>query len=299
MHGILPGNMGRNEGLIQVSAVIPTYNRLSTLKRALDSVLRQEGPSFEILVVDDGSRDATRHLVEGTPSVKVQTQYFYQTNRGPSAARNLGIQHARGRFIAFLDSDDEWLPGKLKAQLDFFERNPDSLICQTEEIWIRDGRRVNPMKKHKKQGGLIFERCLALSVVSPSAVMMRREFFDEVGLFDESLPVCEDYDLWLRASARFPIGLIDKAFVVKYGGHTDQLSRRLPIMDQYRIRSLLKFLRGGSGTAEQRELAAQELIRKSKIVSNGARKRGKEKEAQSYGDVIREAEAFVYQTHHL
>lgn len=281
----------------QVSVIIPTYNRTHTILRAIDSVFAQripltppspqgEGKGIEIIIVDDGSTDdtkekirdgsifpATRASLEKNRTVPV-FRYLYQPNRGPAAARNLGILQTFAKFIAFLDSDDEWLPGKLAAQLKFFEENPDYLICQTEEIWIRNGRRVNPMKKHKKYGGWIFEKCLPLCIVSPSAVMVRREFFDKVGLFDESLPACEDYELWLRASAQLPIGLIEKLFLKKYGGHADQRSRQFPVMDRFRIQALQKLLSSGILNPAQKQAALLELARKRQIVSRGAQKRG-------------------------
>ena len=246
----------------------------------------------------------------------MEVRYFCQSNQGPSAARNFGIKYAHAPYIAFLDSDDEWLPGKLKAQLEFFDRNPDYLICQTDEIWVRRGRRVNPMKKHKKFGGFIFEKCLPLSIVSPSCVMVRREFFvpppvcrpkgpisafggetgggiDQVGLFDESLPACEDYDLWLRASARFPIGFIERPYVIKYGGHEDQRSRQFPVMDQFRIKALIKLLDSGKLTSDQKELVTQEIVKKAAIISRGALKRGKVKEARYYEDLIERVNSTV------
>ena len=277
---------------MQVSVIIPTFNRAQTIRRTLESVLNQKGISLELLVVDDGSTDGTRALIENLSQGKTKIQYFFQSNQGPSAARNLGIQNAKAPFIAFLDSDDEWLPGKLAAQLEFFERNPDYLICQTEEIWIRNGKRVNSMKKHKKFGGFIFEQCLPLSIVSPSCVMMRREFFDQVGFFDETLPACEDYDLWIRTSARFPIGLIEKPYVVKYGGHQDQRSHQFPVMDQFRIRALLKLFESDGLNSVQKELVASELARKCTIVSQGALKRGKTEEAAFYEDLIKRVGCF-------
>jgi len=264
---------------MEVSVIIPTFNRAATLPRALESVLQQRGVSFELLVVDDGSTDGTRDLIARAGR---DVRYFHQPNRGPAAARNLGIRNATGEFLAFLDSDDEWLPEKLAVQVEYFEENRASLICQTEELWIRNGKRVNPMKKHKKEGGSIFEKCLPRCVVSPSAVMMRREFFDSVGLFDESFPACEDYDLWLRASARFPIGLIETPYVVKYGGHADQRSRQFPVMDQFRIRALSKLLESGTLTSSQRDSAFSELKRKCEIVALGAAKRGKTDVAEYY-----------------
>lgn len=267
----------------EVSIIIPTYNRAAYIPRAIHSVLNQLEVSFGLIVVDDGSIDQTKQVVNELFYNEPRLKYINQKNRGPSSARNLGIKNSKATFIAFLDSDDEWLPRKLKTQLDFFQMNPDLLICQTEEIWIRNGKRVNSMNKHKKFGGFIFEKCLPLSIVSPSCVMMRREFFDQVGLFDESLPACEDYDLWLRTSARFPIGLIEKFLVIKYGGHVDQRSREFPAMDQFRIKALTKVLESEFLSEDQRKLTISELSKKCRIVQNGSLKRGKIEEAEYYG----------------
>ncbi|HOE68605.1 MAG TPA: glycosyltransferase family A protein [Candidatus Omnitrophota bacterium] len=288
-----------------VSVIIPFYNRAHVLPRAVDSVLAQRGCNFELILVDDGSTDAAtpghgaqstkygekatgRHTVLRAPH-SVPVRWISQSNKGPSAARNLGIRHAHGKWIAFLDSDDEWKPGKLKAQMKFFEENPDYRICQTEEIWVRNGVRVNPMKKHKKYGGWIFEKCLPLCVVSPSAVMMHRTLLDEIGLFDESLPACEDYDLWLRIASRYPVGLIEKPYLIKYGGHADQRSREFPAMDRFRIRSLVKLLREGFLTPEQTLAARKTLEEKSRIFIRGALKHGNRKEAGEIQRLIAES----------
>ncbi len=304
--------------MIQVSVIIPTYNRASILPRAIDSVLAQsatkhrtdpssggKGADFELIIVDDGSTDGAFGAIRETrpsplaprkneepcesrvPSPEIRV--FRQENKGPAAARNFGIKHAKGEWIAFLDSDDEWMPGKLEAQSTFFRENPDYLICQTEEIWIRNGKRVNPMKKHKKYGGWIFEKCLPLCVVSPSAVMMHRKLFDDVGLFDESLPACEDYDLWLSVAARYPIGLIEKPYIIKYGGHEDQRSREFPAMDQFRIRSLAKILSQNILTPGQTAAARKTLEEKAAIFIQGALKRGKEKEAEEIEKLVERA----------
>lgn len=257
--------------MIEASVIIPTFNRRRLLARALESVVAQQGVAFEVLVIDDGSSDGTREMVAREfPSVN----YFRQENRGPAAARNAGIVKARGKWIAFLDSDDEWLPGKLEAQLRFFSENPDYRVCQTEEIWIRRGKRVNPMKKHRKTGGWIFERCLALCLISPSAVMIRRDVFDSAGVFDESFPACEDYELWLRITARFPIGFIEKPYLRKYGGHEDQRSRAFEAMDLFRIRALAKIIRSGSLDPEKESAARNMLGEKFEIYRKGSLKRG-------------------------
>jgi glycosyltransferase involved in cell wall biosynthesis len=261
-----------------VSVIIPTYNRAWCLAEAVDSVLAQEFRGFELIVVDDGSIDETPKLLQGYgDSIRV----LRQENRGVSAGRNAGIAAARGELIAFLDSDDIWLKGKLARQVEFFNQHPEILICQTEELWVKNGRRVNPGRRHRKRGGMIFEPSLELCLVSPSAVMARRELFDRVGLFDERLPACEDYDLWLRVSRRFPVGLIETPLIVKRGGHRDQLSRAWGL-DRYRIESIAKLISGGTLTADQRRAAAAVLKRKCRVYAGGCRKRGRMAEAERY-----------------
>ncbi len=141
-----------------VSVIIPSFNRRHCLPRALDSVLAQTVPALEIIVVDDGSSDGTRSLIA---SDYPQVTYLWQPNRGVSAARNAGIEAARGDWLAFLDSDDEWLPSKLELQLALASSMPQCPLVHSDEIWIRSGVRVNAMRKHEKAGGYIFERCFA------------------------------------------------------------------------------------------------------------------------------------------
>jgi glycosyltransferase involved in cell wall biosynthesis len=193
-----------------------------------------------------------------------------------SAARNRGIRASSGGLIAFLDSDDLWLPQKLSRQVDFFATQPQAMICQSEEQWIRNGERVNPKTRHHKFSGMIFERSLELCLVSPSAVMLRRSLLDTVGIFDESLPACEDYDLWLRISCRYPVYLIDTALIVKRGGHADQLSRA-PGLDKFRIRALRKIIDGDLLSDTQHKAAVHMLKEKCTIYANGCRKRGRDK----------------------
>jgi len=210
--------MNKIEKKPQVSVIIPTYNRGWIIKEAIDSVLAQDYTEFELIVVDDGSTDHTADVLDSYRNV---IKVLSQKNKGVSAARNRGIAEASGKFIAFLDSDDLWLSQKLSAQIEFFTQTPDALICQTEEVWIRNGLIVNPKKRHKKPSGMIFEPSLALCLVSPSAVMIRRSLLEIVGNFDETLPACEDYDLWLRISCRFPVYRIDTPLIIKRGGHEE------------------------------------------------------------------------------
>ncbi|HEY7700026.1 MAG TPA: glycosyltransferase family A protein, partial [Vicinamibacteria bacterium] len=254
-----------------VSVVIPTWNRRTLVARAIESIRAQTRPADEILCVDDGSTDDThRFLAEAYPEVRV----LRQANHGVSAARNAGIRAAAGGFIAFLDSDDEWLEKKLERQLQAMEASPGALLCHTDEIWIRNGRRVNPMKKHQKYGGFIFEKALPLCVISPSSVLVDRRLFDEVGLFDESFPACEDYDLWLRVCARFPVLYLEEPLLVKYGGHEDQLSKRHWGMDRFRIQALRKVLEQRDLSDDYRRAAQEMLAEKLEIFARGAEKRG-------------------------
>ena len=272
---VLPGVI-RSAVMVSVSVIIPTFNRAHLIGRAIRSVLKQENVPLEVFVIDDGSTDDTEALLgRNFPSVN----YWRQANQGPAAARNLGIEKSSGDWLAFLDSDDEWLPGKLVCQLEYFARNPEIRICQTEEIWIRNGRRVNAMKKHKKYGGFIYDQCLPLCIVSPSAVMIHRSLLEEVGLFDENYPACEDYELWLRIASRHPIGLIETPYIHKYGGHSDQRSREFEAMDRFRIQALQKILREGFISESQRNATLNMLETKVKIFAAGARKRKKYEEA--------------------
>ncbi|MYA76735.1 MAG: glycosyltransferase [Gemmatimonadetes bacterium] len=266
--------------ILPVSVVIPTYNREDRLPSAIRSVLEQTAPPAEIIVVDDGSTDDTPALVRTFPGVR----YLRQENQGVSAARNHGIGAAKHEWIALLDSDDEWLPRKLERQWSALERDPRLRFCHTDEIWIRKGRRVNPMKKHAKYGGHIFHHCLPLCVISPSSVLIHRDLFERFGMFDPELPVCEDYDLWLRICAREPVLYVDEPLLLKFGGHEDQLSRAHWGMDRFRIRALEKLIQSGALEDGALTAALDTLFLKIDIYAAGAEKRRRFEEAARYRD---------------
>lgn len=266
--------------MTEVSVIIPTFNRAQKVLRAISSVLSQTFNDFEVIVIDDGSIDDTADVLAEFKDRIIVIRH--PENLGVSAARNSGINASRSAFISFLDSDDYWLPEKLEVQVGYFRENPDAVACQTEEIWVRNGVRVNPRKKHIKPSGDIFKRSLKLCVVSPSAVMIRRDIFDEAGLFDEDFPVCEDYDLWLRIGCRYPVYLINRYMLVKEGGHPDQLSSMLKGMDRFRIKSMVKLLQAGCLNKDQTSEVQRELKNKCRIYGNGCIKRGKKEEGEFF-----------------
>jgi glycosyltransferase involved in cell wall biosynthesis len=267
-----------------VSVIVPTFDRWPMVGEAVRSVLAQRYPLFELIVVDDGSTDGSAAKLSAFGG---RVRVLRQARAGVSAARNAGARAARGRYFAFLDSDDLWLPDKLAIQTTFMDEQPNVQICQTEEIWIRNGVRVNPKLKHRKPAGDIFRRSLDLCLVSPSAVMLTKQLFEAVGGFDENLPVCEDYDLWLRIAVRHPVWLISRPLTIKRGGHPDQLSRSLWGMDRYRVAALRKLLNSGL-RGEKRELTLAALKRKITVLSRGAAKRGKDDEARAYDATLGE-----------
>lgn len=254
------------------------------VQEAIGSVLTQSYKSFELIVVDDGSNDGTAgELVKYGSRLRLVSR----ERSGVAAARNHGVSIAQGRYLAFLDSDDLWAPKKLEVQAAFMEQHPEFQICQTEEIWIRNGTRVNPKTKHQKPGGNVFRRSLELCLVSPSAVMISKELFKRVGGFDEKFPVCEDYDLWLRIALDHAIPLISMALVIKRGGHSDQLSHSLWGMDRYRVQSLRNLLHVGV-SGEKRRWVLDALRRKVSILCQGANKRGKQHELAAYEAMLAE-----------
>ena len=267
--------------MTEVSVIIPTYNREKFISECVQSVLAQTLPAREIIIVDDGSTDATYNILRdlgfnSLSTKKTVLRYFFQQNRGVSSARNLGIKEARSEYIALLDSDDLWLKSKLDRQVSAFQNDTQSSrLCHTDEIWIRNGVRVNQHKKHKKHGGNVFQSCLKLCCISPSSAMMHRSVFEDFGFFDEDLPACEDYDFWLRYSAKEDVNFIDEPLIIKKGGHSDQLSGAHWGMDRFRIYSIEKILKEPDLTLVNKTEAIHEVILKLEILINGSQKRQK------------------------
>ncbi|MDD4527788.1 MAG: glycosyltransferase family A protein [Candidatus Margulisbacteria bacterium] len=260
----------------RVSVIIPVFNRPMMLREAVDSVLAQKFNDFELILVDDGSQEKTKKILrQYSESYPQKIKVFFCEHRGVSAARNAGIAKARGDFLAFLDSDDLWISSKLEKQLQFMDQK-GAAVCQTQERWVRNGKNVNPMKKHTKRSGKIFFDCLPLCIVSPSAVMIKKDVFDKVGLFDEKLLACEDYDLWLRISLLYPIYTMPEKLITKKGGHSDQLSSKYWGMDRFRIYSMVNLLKSGASLDDRKKAGLFYYIsEKAKVIAIGAKKRWK------------------------
>ncbi len=256
------------------SVIIPVYNRLLPVKDAIESVLAQTFTDYELIVVDDGSTDGTPGIAD---EYRGRIRYTLREHRGVSAARNAGIAVSSAPWLAFLDSDDRWLPEKLAHQERYIREHPDVAIHQTDEEWIRKGRRVNPKLRHLKREGNIFIDSLGLCLISPSAAVITRGCFDRFGPFDEDLQACEDYDLWLRVTAREWAGFIPEKLVVRHGGHRDQLSARYPAMDRFRVYSIVKLLAkdDDSLNPDYRRHAAATALEKARILRDGALKRNR------------------------
>ena len=278
--------MSYDKAIEEISVIIPTYNRCDLLKRAINSVIKQTITPKEIIIVDNGSTDQTYQMVS---SLFPEINYFIEKKRGVSAARNKGILESKSKWIAFLDSDDAWKPTKLEKQMEYSVFNQDKYrIIHTDETWYRNKKFLNQLKKHKKSGGNIFKNSLQLCCISPSSVVLKKQIFYDYGLFDENLEVCEDYDMWIRITAKEEVGFLDSPLVLKYGGHSDQLSKKFWGMDRFRIKSLEKNLKNEHFSKSQKINVLDTLIEKLTIVSDGALKRGNKEIFKKYNGKLQD-----------
>lgn len=269
-----------------ISIIIPVYNRNEEIQRAILSVLKQSYQHFEIIIVDDNSSQDIKKSIDVFNDNRI-VYIKNKENHGVSYSRNVGMKASKYDLIALLDSDDEWLPGKLEEQIKYLIENINYNLVHTEEIWIRNGMRVNQKKKHRKSGGDIFIPSLELCFMSPSSILIKKEIFTKYGMFDEELPVCEDYDMWLRILASEEAGFIETPLIKKYGGHSDQLSKRYHSMDKYRVLSMLKLLNNTKLNKQREKALKNMIIRKSKILLNGAIKRDNQKNIEIYREWIK------------
>ena len=254
-----------------VSVVIPTYNRINFIFRAIDSVLKQTYPIHQIIVVDNNSTDNTSEILRNKYS---KIEILFENKQGVSSARNKGIKYSKSDWIALLDSDDSWEPKKIEKQLSLYEQSKKKLrVIHTDEVWYKNKVLLNQKNQHKKSGGDIFENCVRLCCISPSSALIRRDLFDEIGYFDESFPACEDYDFWLRVTATEKILFLDEPLTIKFGGHDDQLSKKYWGMDRFRVRALEKLILNHNLNYLQKKIVLNSLINRLEIITNGAKKR--------------------------
>ena len=268
---------------MNISVVIPSYNRREFLKRSIDSAINQTKKPLEIIVVDDGSTDGTETMIKSDYDF---VKFIKQKNKGVSAARNIGIEVSIGEWICFLDSDDEWKKDKLEKQINAMKSNPGYKFFHSNETWIKNGLRINQKKKHKKYGGDIFDKCLDMCRISPSSVMIDKTVFDEVGNFNENLVVCEDYELWLRICDKYRVFFIDEPLIIKYGGHQGQLSYSIESIENHRIKAL-EYLILENLNRENKRHAIQMLLSKLNIYLKGLVKRRKNDEIAVYEEKIK------------
>jgi glycosyltransferase involved in cell wall biosynthesis len=266
-----------------VSIIIPTYNRVDFLKEAVHSVESQTYSHVEIILVDDGSTDATHSYMS---SLHYQSLFIPHSGK-PGYVRNRGISHAQGDYIAFLDSDDLWEPEKTAKQMDFFLHHPHIRICHTREIWKRKDKIISQKTQTHQRSGYIFEDALKKCIIGPSTVMVHRNALQDSGLFHPELEIAEDYELWLRITAREKVGYIDEPLVIKQAGHPGQLSEKYGHIEYFRIQALESVINQHILSGPQQKLALGELIRKCIIYSRGCIKRGKHSEAEKF-DIIME-----------
>ena len=257
-----------------ISVIIPVFNRINSLKRAIESVLCQNEKCYEILIIDDGStldvKKNINHYLKH-PTIK----YFkINRNKGVSFARNIGIRHATGNFIAFLDSDDMWLPFKLNVQLELLNNETKTYIIHTDEFWLKNGRFINKPVNKITIDGDVYIHMLDKCRVSPSTVLINRCVFDKIGLFNEFLRVCEDYEFFLRASLFFAFTYVNIKSIIKISESDDQLSKNIKHIEYIRLNILLNILQkyGYYMLDKYKYNTLKEVNRKFNIVRRGVNK---------------------------
>ncbi len=308
-----------------VSVVIPVYDRPELLAEAVASVLAQTIVPLEIVVVDDGSSvpvdattlaEAARDLMErgwtvqgliGRSSAAPHADGFAAAGRAsadepqpelivvrlphsgfPGKARNAGVEAARGGLIAFLDSDDLWMPARLERQLACLKAKAGTRLVHTRELWLREGREVSQSGQVHARLGDVFADSLRKCVIGPSTVLIEKSLLAELGGFREDIEVAEDYELWIRLAAREMVGYVDEKLVVKRAGGWDQLSEKYGMIEGFRIAALEAIVASSALPPSRMEAARAELSRKYRVFAAGARKRGRNAEAD---DLERKADA--------
>lgn len=276
--------------LSMISVIIPTWNRYALTLEALYSVYAQKVSPLEVIVVDDGSDESHPPYSKTFPDVReLRIEHCGMAGR----VRNIGVGASQGELIAFLDSDDLWLEGKLQQQSALFEKEPDVQIVHTREIWQRQGKIVSQSSQRHVRAGDLFEDSLQKCIIGPSTVMLRKSFFMSLGGFREDLEVCEDYEFWLRVTALTKVAHVDRELSCKRAGHGPQLSETYGFIERFKIDALKQLVEtrwfSTHATDLHQRRAEKALAHKYVIHAQGARRRGREQEAMQY-----EAMAAIY-----
>ena len=269
-----------------ISIIIPVYNRSNLLREAVKSVIYQNFRDFELIIADDCSEENIKKTLETITQIEsISLKYLkLQRHSGmPGFVRNSGCKIAEGSYIAFLDSDDLWLPDKLEKQVALITKNIS--ICHTREIWQRGDKVVSQSSQRHKREGDIFEDSLIKCIIGPSTVIMERGLFEKHGGFREDIEIAEDYELWLRITESTQVAYIDEPLVIKRAGDWEQLSEKYGQIEIFRIKALKELVEKSFFKSDKMNLAKKVLSEKCRIYASGCRKRGKDSEALFYEDI--------------
>jgi glycosyltransferase involved in cell wall biosynthesis len=268
-----------------ISVIIPVYNRFEMAKEAVSSVIGQTYRNFEIIIVDDGSIDMTP-VIPTYFRDDERVRYIKINHSGmPGLVRNMGVKISKGKYLAFLDSDDLWMESKLEKQIRYLENNPEYKIVHTREAWIRNGKKISQTGFKHKRSGDIFKDALEKCIIGPSTVLIERELYNYLGGFRDDIEIAEDYELWLRLTDFNNIAYIDEPLITKRAGHIGQLSEKYGQIEIFRIRGLQKLVEQKYFSPDNQQMAEQELVKKCRIYAAGCRKRDKIDEAELYKSI--------------
>ncbi len=274
---------------MNISIILPTFNRPNMTIRALNSIVKQTYRHFELIVIDDGSFDNTYDRINDYLKTQQNIKYklIKKTNKGVSHARNIGLRLAQYDWVAFLDSDDEWLPSRLQTQVNYINKTPDCHWVYSDEQWVKDGV-VIPVKPNscKKYHGAVLKKAIDRCFIGCSTVLIRKSHIEDVGGFNENFPACEDYDLWLKLLSKYKVDYIDQKLVTRFGGHDDQLSRAFHSMNLWRLKSVANLLEKSHLNEPERSYAENFIKSKAPQLMNGYKKYNNPEQLQEVADIL-------------
>lgn len=275
-----------------IDVIVPYFNRYPLVKDCIQSILQQKDVHVHLYVIDDCSNQQQANLLrEYCHNVSLPKQinlyYIYlHKNNGPAYCRNYGAKLGKSPYLSFLDSDDQWEETKLLKQIKFLKDNPNIYYVHTNEKWVKNNVIITPQKKHIKQGGYFIKRLLKSCLISPSSILLKRSFWDNLfpRHFNPAFRVAEDYEFWLRINLLYPAGYIDEKLTIKYAGDWEQLSQTKEI-DRNRVLALHRLYRLYAKHPQFQNIKSQwykEVIYKLNILIKGSIKYKKENKINEY-----------------